>query len=171
VLDRGGVMNFVSDTAYDEKSKILNNDPSGIMAYCFYNNTLYVYNYVNVYMELPTFIEFMQTFVANNRYTAKSMIRIEPKASGKSIIQTLRSYTKLNVTAAPSPKEGKTERLMAKTAFIESGRVVLVDGGWNKEFVESIILFPNASHDEEVDCLIMGIDCSTQKKPSGIRPT
>jgi predicted phage terminase large subunit-like protein len=34
---------------------------------------------------------------------------------------------------------------------VNAGNVWLIEGDWNKEFIEELRLFPNGSHDDQVD--------------------
>lgn len=82
-----------------------------------------------------------------------STLRIEPKANGISVSQQLKEQTDLNVAFTPSPTDDKETRLQAVSPKIESGRVILVEGDWNDEFIDEVCGFPNKPHDEYVDVL------------------
>jgi len=109
-------------------------------------------------MKFPELVRFIPEYVNTHGYTSQSSIRIEPKASGLSVIDQLRDITKLNVVKTPTPTESKETRLNAVSATVESNRVILVDGIWNKAFVEEICGFPAKPHDEYVDLLVYAID-------------
>ena len=53
--------------------------------------------------------------------------------------------------------EGKSARLKAASPRVESGRIWLVNGKWNEEFIYQLTTFPNAKHDEAVDLLSYAI--------------
>jgi predicted phage terminase large subunit-like protein len=169
VMSKSPVMKFVADTAYDDKQKLQDNDPSGVLAFVHHDNTLYLFNYETIYAELPGFLRLCEAFVRANRYTNRSMLKIEPKASGKSIEQAIRAWTSINVSAAPAPTESKEVRATNTAPFVESGRVVLVEGTWNEAWLDSVCTFPNAPHDEEVDTLVMAINDSQKRVPRGPR--
>ncbi len=141
---------FQLDTAYTNKT---NNDPTAIIAYYLENNQVYIVNVQSVYMEFPELIEWLPKFVKANGYDHRSVIRIEPKASGKSIVQQLRRSTLLNIVEDVAPKDDKLTRLHAVSPAIEAGRVVLHEAGWNQDFLDEVAAFPNAEHDDKVDCL------------------
>jgi predicted phage terminase large subunit-like protein len=145
-------MHFFLDTAYDEK-KESDNDPSGIIAACCIRGKLYIYHGQKMYKEFPELCRFIVQYVSTYGYTGQSTVQIEPKANGVSVIQQLRRQTKLNVTRSPSPTDSKMVRLTAQSAKIECGRVVLVEGTWNDEFLDEVCGFPAKTHDEYVDVL------------------
>ena len=83
---------------------------------------------------------------------------VEPKASGKSIVQTLKKETGLNVREDKPPSKDKVARVQDISASLESGRVSLVRGKWNEEFLNQLVRFPSAKHDDMVDCLVMAVN-------------
>ena len=148
-------INFKLDTAFTDKAK--DNDPTGIIASCNIRNDLYITKAQKVWLKFPELIKFVPEFVHKNGYTGTSKIKIEPKANGLSVIQTLSAQTKLNVTQTPTPKDDKVTRLNAEAPKIECGRVFLVIDNWNDEFVDEVCGFPLKEHDEYVD--LLAYDC------------
>lgn len=146
---------FFLDTAYTDKTS---NDPSGIIATCKIGGELYITNAKKVFMKFPDLIRFLPEYVRQNGYTLRSSIRIEPKANGISVIDQIKDVTGLNVTRTPSPNDSKETRLNAASPSVECGRVILVDGAWNEEFIEEVCGFPVKPHDEYVDCLCYAVD-------------
>lgn len=146
---------FFLDTAYTEKNE---NDPTGILGACKIDNDLYITSRIKVRKEFPELIRFIPEYVKANGYTSESTVRIEPKANGLSVIQTLKRETSLNITNTVQPKDDKKTRLYSVSPKIECGRVFLVEGFWNKEFIDEVSGFPNAAHDEDVDLLCYAID-------------
>lgn len=156
---RGGApIHFFLDTAYDEKKQKTDNDPSGILAACRIQNYLFIYHAQKVWKEFPDLMRFIPEYVRAHGYDDRSTIRIEPKANGKSVVQQARKATKLNVTETPSPADSKSVRLKTRSPKIECGRIILVEGDWNEEFVTEVSQFPAATHDEYVDILVYAID-------------
>lgn len=147
-------VHFQLDTAYTEKT---NNDPTAIMAYYVEHNNIYIINVQSVYKEFIDLIKWIQDFVKNNGYTNRSMIHVEPKASGLSVVQTIRRMTNLNIVTSPAPAEDKITRVHTVSPKIEAGRVILHEAGWNENFINQCASFPNAQHDDEVDCLVATI--------------
>lgn len=155
----GATMHFFLDTAFDERKKKTDNDPSGILACCKIGQQLFIYHAQKVWKTFPDLIAFLpdycQTWGFNKR---NSTLRIEPKANGISVVQQLRASTDLNVTKTPTPTDSKTTRLSTCSPKVECGRVVLVDGDWVEDFVEEVAGFPTQVHDEYVDILCYAID-------------
>jgi len=156
-------VNYFIDSAYTEKQI---NDPSVILAACFMENKLFIISIGRKHMEFPELIKYLPQFVAEHKRGTNGRVLIEPKASGLSIKQQLKSETMLNVISAPEPKGDKITRVNAVTPFIESERVVIVEGNWNDEFISECRIFPNDKHDDQVDCLVMAInECSKNQTP------
>jgi len=156
------VWQFKGDTAYTEKTQ---NDPSAFLSATLIDNITYIRRVKSVRKELPEAIEYVKEFAALNGYGDKSYIRIEPKASGLSIVQAIKKGTMLNVEPFKFPKvrgvrmdnKDKVTRAHAITDIIQVGRVVLIDDGtgWVKTFMDQCSGFPNATHDDEVDVFVM----------------
>jgi len=150
-----GVVNFVIDPAYTANQK---NDPSALLAYIYKDNKWQIIDCTNVYKEFPDLVKFIPQWVTKNGYTNKSRIFVEPKASGKSIVQTLIRETGLNVREDKPPTKDKVARVADISATLESGRVGLLHGKWNSEFLDQLTKFPSAKHDDMVDCLVMAVN-------------
>lgn len=151
-------IHFFLDTAFDEKNQKTDNDPSGIIATCRIQNNLYVFAAQKVYKKLPDLVRFLPAFAKAHGYSSRSTLRIEPKANGKSVVDVLKEASTLNVTETPCPEDSKATRLNAVSPKIECGRVILVEGDWNEEFIEEVCGFPAKTHDEYVDILCYAIN-------------
>lgn len=147
----GQVMHFQLDTAYTEKTK---NDPTAIIAYYIMQGHVYIANVQSVHKEFPDLIRWLPAFVKENGGNQRSKIHVEPKASGLSVVQTLKKATNLNIITSEAPKEDKESRVQTVSPKIEAGRIILHTGGWNEHFLNQCTSFPNAQHDDEVDCLV-----------------
>ena len=156
---------FVADTAYTDDEK---NDPSGYLAYAKHNNDFLIRYAQTEYLEFPELCKALPTFVYANGYTRRSLVEVEPKASGKSLTQTLKRESKLNIKDGKAPAKDKVARANDSAPTIESGRVKLIRGPWNKEFLEQVCTFPNAAHNEYVDCLTMMVG-DTRPKKKGLK--
>lgn len=152
--------NFVADTAYTAKEE---NDPSGYLSYSKHNNDFIIRFAETEHLEFPDLCKALPNFARQHGYTNKSIVEIEPKASGKSLVQTLRRETNLNVKEGVPPSKDKVSRVKDTSPLMEAKRVKLIRGKWNAEFLEQISMFPNAKHDEYVDCLTMMLGGSKQK--------
>jgi predicted phage terminase large subunit-like protein len=150
------VWNIVADTAYTSDEK---NDPSGLLAYGYYEGKWHLREWTAVYMEFPELVKFFPEFAARNGCAARSVVIIEPKASGKSLVQTLRRNTGLNVVEDAPPSRDKTARAQDISPVVEGGHILLPEGAsWANAFVDELAHFPNAAHDEAMDCLVIMIN-------------
>jgi predicted phage terminase large subunit-like protein len=146
---------FYVDTAYTENIK---NDPTGIIGVELIDSTLYVFCAKQVRMKFPDLCRFLPVYVRDNHYDYNAQIHIEPKANGISVVDQLRESTQLNVIYTETPRDSKEARLNAASPFVESGRICLVLDDWNEIFIDELIGFPAAAHDEFVDLLCYAID-------------
>lgn len=146
---------FVLDTAYTAKK---NNDPSGFLAYVVRDNEVIITNWESHRLEFPDLVNYTETFARNNGYTHESILRVEPKASGKSLVQQLYRQTNLNIIESDNPEKDKVTRATSITKILESKRVKLLRGGWNEAFLLEVCTFPKAAHDEAIDCLVMCVN-------------
>jgi len=157
-LQEKSVFHFWIDTAYEKKKEIrkdgeAKNDPTGLLTCIEQRGKVYLWDYREVYMELPDLVKFIPRYVRANGYSNRSQIRIEPKASGKSTIQTIVRETNLNVMEESAYKDSKETELTNAAPTIEAGRFILIEGVWNELFLNRICGFPNSAHDEAVDLL------------------
>ncbi len=143
-------INFQLDTAYTDKEI---NDPSAMISYIEDNGTVYITNSISVRMEFPDLCRWIPEHVKEHGYTNTSMIRVEPKASGKSTVQQMKQTTSLNIVESKAPDKDKVTRVKICSPKVEAGKVILVEGHWNESFLAQVAGFPKASHDDEVDCL------------------
>lgn len=158
--------NAYIDTAYTAKQE---NDPSGILSVRKIGNILFVVRWDEVRAEFSELCEHIENHL-DVYGTAQSRIYVEPKASGKSVVQYLRKQTKLNVIEYTMPEGDKVARTNANQPVMESQRVKLLKGSWNGRFLDALAMFPNAKHDEAVDCLNMAIEQELKRtvvKPRG----
>lgn len=151
-------VHFFVDTAYSaentKKSKgEAINDPSAILAVTYRDGICYLLNYEEKYADIIELPKWIAAWAQRNRYSTKSVIYVEPKASGKSAVQMLRLYTKLNVAEIKGGKLDKTTELVNTAPSVEAGRFVLCEGAWNSLFIDRICGFPHVAHDEAVDLL------------------
>lgn len=152
---------FYLDTAYTNKQE---NDATAMLCAAFHNNELYIREVRAVRMEFPELIKEIQNFTILNGYSNRSRIYVEPKASGKSIVQMLKRSTGLNIMEDKPPTQDKISRASSISAFVESGRVSMLDGRYIDNFLNELKAFPNGSHDDMVDVLIMAIDRNTNRR-------
>jgi predicted phage terminase large subunit-like protein len=148
-----------ADTAYTAKQ---NNDPSALMACVYAANTLYIINVAQIWKELPDLLIYVPQFLDESGFPRDTPIRIEPKAAGQSIEQSLRK-TGYNAVPLPAPKDDKITRTHAAAPFLEAQRCVLVEGPWVSSFLHECEAFPNGHHDDQVDVLTAAVAFFTAK--------
>ncbi len=146
-------MHFYLDTAYNKKKKGSDNDPSGILAACKIGTNIYLYDAQKVYKEMPDLLRFLPEYMNAHEGNSESKLHIEPKANGESVVQMLREISELNVKETPIPVDSKEVRFRVVSPRIECGRVYIVEGSWNDDFLDEVCGFPALSHDEYVDIL------------------
>jgi len=150
ILDTDRV-NFYFDTAYTDKEK---NDPCAGIAYVKRGADYYILECLEKWLDFTEQPKWVQDFTEDNGYTKKSIIRVEPKATGKSLVQVMRKQTGLNIKEGIVPKESKTARVNSVSPVVEAGRVLLPYGAaWVPSFLDQCASFPNGAHDDRIDCL------------------
>ena len=149
-------IHFQLDTAFTANSL---NDPTGILTYYKDGQDVYITNWTAKRLEFPDLCAFIPSHVREHGYNDSSLIRVEPKASGLSLIQQLTKETNLNITASENPVNDKVTRAAAITAKCEAGRVKLIRGAWNEAFLNELCGFPRMKHDEAVDTLVEVVRC------------
>jgi predicted phage terminase large subunit-like protein len=145
------------DGAYTKDTK---NDPTGIqISGKGEDGNLYILKSIDKYLEMPELKNFISSFVQSCSVTI-NLILVEPKASGKSLVQLLRRETNFNVAELSTNfvRYSKIERARASSPFIEGGRVFLVQDNWNDAFIQQVSTFPNAKHDEHIDVTSYAIE-------------
>ena len=85
-------------------------------------------------------------------------VLVEDAASGQSLLQVLRTETKLAMHPVRVDRD-KRARLEAVTPMIESGRVFLpVSAPWLDVFLDEVSGFPAAAHDDLTDTVSMALE-------------
>jgi predicted phage terminase large subunit-like protein len=146
---------FVADTAYTAKTS---NDATGIIAFKIINNDIYILNVYNLRLEFPQLCDKIKEVWTENGANVMSRFYVEPKASGKSIVQQLRAISGINIIEDKAPESDKITRLHAVSSVFETKRVKIKKALWNDLFIHQLTSFPNGQHDDLVDCAIMAID-------------
>lgn len=146
-------IHFYLDTAYNKKKKGKDNDPSGILAACRIGTNIYILDAMSMYKEMPDLLRFIPEYINAHGGNSESILHVEPKANGISVVQMLKEITTLNVKETPSPHDEKEVRFRVVSPRIECGRVYIVQGSWNEDFLDQVCAFPASSHDEFVDIL------------------
>lgn len=155
-------IHFFIDTAYTE-DETERNDPSGILTCFKKDDVIYIVNFVEIWAEFPKLIQFIKEYVHLNGYTSYSGIYIEPKASGKSVVQQLRSETNLNVIEIDAEwvRDDKVTRANAVSPIVMARKMKIVRGyedDWIEKYLGQLTKFPKAQHDEAVDTTVYAIN-------------
>jgi len=146
---------YITDSALTEEKE---NDATGTIGGVLINGYCYIFCAEKVRLEFPELIEYIPLFLERNEYDYKSILQIEPKVNGHSIVQQLKKDTTINVMKLKAPTDSKEERLQTRSYVIKTGRVIIVTGVWNEEFIDDIVGFPYRDDKEFVDCLCYLID-------------
>jgi len=126
------------------------NDPSVCQTWLETPTAYYLADSFSKRMEYP---ELKRTALSLAAKWSPQALLIEDKSSGTSLVQDLKSETKLPVVAI-EPDGDKVIRAMSTTALMESGRVWLPrSASWLLDFESVIASFPNGLHDDEVDSM------------------
>jgi predicted phage terminase large subunit-like protein len=84
-------------------------------------------------------------------------VLIEDAASGQSLIQSLKSETRLPIKPI-KPLGDKQSRASAISPLVESGRVYIPESApWLNDFIEELSSFPAAPHDDQADALTQAL--------------
>jgi predicted phage terminase large subunit-like protein len=85
-------------------------------------------------------------------------VLIEDAASGQSLIQALKSETRLPILPV-KPQGDKVSRAHAVSPLVESGRVCIPDSApWLADFLQEVTSFPAAPHDDQVDAFTQALN-------------
>lgn len=91
-------------------------------------------------------------------------VLIEDKSSGVSLIQDLQSET--NYAIIPIlPEKDKLTRASTCSPLVEAGKVYLDKNAyWYEEFKNEVMMFPNSTHDDQVDAMSQYLNYLTSRK-------
>lgn len=98
-------------------------------------------------------------------------ILIEDKGSGQSLIQTLKGHIPFSIIACRPQIIGNKEfRFDEVRPVIEAGRLFLPKGQkWVEGYVEELVTFPGAKHDDQVDATSQALTWAAPKPRRGMR--
>ncbi len=103
-------------------------------------------------------MSFSETLAAmrllSSRWPQTARKLVEDKANGSAVIDTLKN--EISGIIPVQPAGGKTARAQAVSAAVEAGNVYLPDFSrfaWVGDLVEELAVFPQGSHDDQVDAL------------------
>ena len=152
------------DTAF--KSDQIN-DPSVCTTWLVTNEFYYLMDVLCERMIYPTL---KQKAISHAASWGAQEIIIEDKGSGQSLIQDLRKETKLSVISV-TPDADKITRASVVSPIIESGKVLVPESKpqWLSEYMEEMLLFPNAAHDDRVDSTTQFLKWATAQSQRFVR--
>jgi predicted phage terminase large subunit-like protein len=106
-------------------------------------------------LEFPDLKKAVRGLAAAHKAT---VVLVEDKASGSSLIQELRAEGFSLVQAAPSLEGDKIMRLRGQTAKIEGGFVLFPkQAAWLVAYLSELLSFPNAKYDDQVDSTVFAL--------------
>ena len=119
-------------------------------------NKLYICYANQNKLQFPDLIDFIKLTVPRN-----CKLYIEGKASGKSIIQTLKSNSSINIVDM-IPTKGKIERKNSVSPFFESGRIIINSNIECVELLKEQLIFDNTKNDDLLDVIMYSIEKTLQ---------
>jgi predicted phage terminase large subunit-like protein len=143
--------NLIVDTAYGKEK----GDASAILIVARWLNGLLIKYSNSYFLEFPELVQKISELYLQHHC---GRIMIEPKGNGISVVQQIRRTTHYNIVESKPPKDDKVTRTNACSPTIESKRVSIVDGSWNKEFIDEVCSFPFARYDDRVITLLIAIE-------------
>ncbi len=143
------VWELIVDPAYTAKTQ---NDPTGLMigGWSEKENKAYIYEVMDEWLEMPDLVNLISDVMAQTPLQIECIL-IEPKANGLSLIQLINRETQYPAIESPTPTKSKVERARIASPHIQAGKVKLIKGSWNDDYLYQISMFPNGKHDEHVD--------------------
>ena len=107
------------DGAYTKDTK---NDPTGIQISGKKGNDLYILSSIDKYLEMPELTKFLKPHIDASGVKV-SLTLVEPKASGKSLVQIIRKETKLAISEIRTDfvKMSKIERARSSSPYYRRG--------------------------------------------------
>jgi len=92
---------------------------------------------------------------------------------GASGVNTIDHYRRRVLAGYPfyadSPNRSKVDRAAPVSSAAEAGNVTLVEGAWNRDFLDEAELFPQGEHDDQVDALSGAVKILSKRGPARAR--
>ncbi len=145
---------YFLDSAYGGK----NADDNAICGAYKRGNNLVIQSLELNKMEFPALINWIK-----NNIPARSKVYVEGKASGKSIVQTLKLETDLNIIEI-KPTVSKLERKHSCSPFFEAGRIIINKNIKNKHTLIEQLVFDSTKHDDALDVVMHSIEQLLMKR-------
>jgi predicted phage terminase large subunit-like protein len=135
------------------------NDPTAIMLVAYNKEQSIVLNSTTVHLELYELLEFFPKYCdTHNVEKGRTRVFIEPKASGKSLRSMLKKkgYNAIEINNKRVAL-GKVSRVEDSSPALQAGKVSVLKGSWNNNFIDECVSFPNGLHDDQVDNLCYSV--------------
>ena len=148
VLQKPKSLIYFVDSAYGGKDA----DDNAILGCYKEGNNLYLYSLELNKLEFPQLINWMKKNLPNN-----AKVYIEGKASGKSIIQTLRASTNFNVME----KQVKGDKIVRKhsvSPYFEAGRIIINKNIKHKQTLIEQLILDATKNDDALDVVMHSIE-------------
>ena len=146
------------DGAY---TKERHNSATGVLIWTISDKRLYLRNYSEMFLEFPELISRLPSFLFANGFDKSCLAYVEPKATGKSLVQTLRKKGGLNIIE-DKPDSGtmpsKEARVDNASPYIQGMNLFFMEGVNWEPFIDQCTVFPNGKHTDLLDCLVMAVD-------------
>lgn len=133
------------DTGFKTKKE---NDPSCCLTWGETDTGFYL---IDRWLGRVAFPELKKVAIQQYDKHHPSVVIVEDKASGQSLVQELKSATKIPILPIKTDKD-KIARANAITPLCESGRVFIPEGvPWVIDYIDQMAIFPAGAHDEDPD--------------------
>ena len=125
-------------------------DYSASVRVAMHDGVIYIADGIKLKAEWP---DVRKVIVATALSEAGTVLGIEEALHGLAAVQELRRMPELASTTLRGIKvdKDKTSRAMPWAARAEAGAVRIVAGSWVKDFIDEVVAFPSAPHDDYVD--------------------
>ena len=154
-VPKGLTKRLFIDGAYSEENS---SDPTALMvtAYDKPRGKMYILYAEKKRLNMP---ELIRRIIELVRMSSITMTKVEPKATGTTIVQLLKDKgIAAKEFISRNKKLDKEMKAYDCTDFVEGGRVDLVKGHWNKDYLHEMGLFPNGKYDDYVDTSCFAIE-------------
>jgi predicted phage terminase large subunit-like protein len=156
---------FISiDTAFGVKDS--NDESAATVWYKTFSGLFYCIHLWHDRVDYPALVSKIKELIV--MYVPDNVV-IENKASGQSLVQTLKVDLSHIAVTAFEPVGDKVQRATSITSFLEAGKVFLLKSHWNNDLINQATIFPMGTHDDIIDTISQALlwariwDDKTQK--------
>ncbi|HEV8592135.1 MAG TPA: phage terminase large subunit, partial [Pyrinomonadaceae bacterium] len=131
------------------------------------DGTIYIADIFRKRIEYPEQLRYITGRIEAERDTEHG---IESALHGLAFIQELRRNARLSSAAFRGIRVSKDKltRCLAWANRAEEGKVVLVRGPWNADFIDEACAFPNGRHDDQIDAVSLAVEMLSVRKNIGM---